>query len=136
MPLRLEIVTPDARVYEDTIDDVVLPTTTGEIGILPGHQPLLTILEPGELRATKGGQTQFLAVGRGFAEVDGDRVCVLAESAIKAEEISDEAIAAALRRAEEARAGVKQLSDEESAQFEALARFAAAQQLVKTRRRG
>jgi hypothetical protein len=62
MPLLLEIVTPDARVYSDTIDTVVVPTVEGEVGILPGHIPLLTQVEHGELRVTKGNATFFLAV--------------------------------------------------------------------------
>ena len=62
MALTLEIVTPEARVYADTIDTVVIPTTTGEIGILSGHIPLLTQIEHGELRVTKNGVTTLLAV--------------------------------------------------------------------------
>ena len=85
MPLTLEIVTPESRVYSDTIDSVVVPTVEGEIGILPGHIPLLTQVEDGELRVTKNGQTQWLAVGGGFAQVEGDRVSVLAEHAIDEE---------------------------------------------------
>src|SRR3954470_21714000 len=79
MPLTLEIVTPDARVYSDTIDTVVIPTVEGEVGILPGHIPLLAQVEHGELRVTKGAATTLLAVGGGFVEVEGDRVHVLAE---------------------------------------------------------
>jgi len=82
MPLTLEIVTPEAKVYSDTIDTVVIPTVEGEIGILPGHIPLLTQIESGELRVTKGQTTQLLAVSGGFAQIDGDRVRVLAENAI------------------------------------------------------
>ena len=67
MPLTLEIVTPESRVYSDTIDHVVIPTVEGEIGILPGHIPLLTQMADGELRVTKSGQTEFLALGGGFA---------------------------------------------------------------------
>ena len=85
MPLTLEIVTPEARVYSDTIETVVLPTTTGEVGILPGHIPLLNEIEHGELRVTKNGQTQWLAVSGGFAQVDGDKVSVLAQPAITEE---------------------------------------------------
>src|SRR3954462_15798818 len=100
MPLTLEIVTPEARVYSDTIDSVVIPTTEGEVGILPGHIPLLTQVEHGELRVTKGGQTHWLAVGGGFVEVEGDRVHVLAERAITEEKIDEKAVEEALRRAE------------------------------------
>src|SRR5688572_12905675 len=96
MPLTLEIVTPEARVYSDTIDSVVVPTVEGEIGILPGHIPLLTQVEHGELRVTKNGRTEWLAVGGGFAQVEGDRVSVLAEHAIGEEKIDESAVEAAL----------------------------------------
>lgn len=135
MPLVLEIVTPEARVYRETVDSVVLPTSEGEVGVLPGHLPLLCQLEAGELRVQRGTVSTALAVGRGFAEVDGDSVSVLAESAINADDIDDRAVEQALKRAQEALAGVKNLTPEESEQFEALARFAAAQQLVRSRRR-
>ena len=82
MSLTLEIVTPEARVYSDTIDTVVIPTVQGEIGILPGHIPLLTQIASGELRVTKDGKEQLLAVGGGFAQVEGDKIAVLAERAI------------------------------------------------------
>src|SRR5438874_10550127 len=98
MPLTLEIVTPEARVYLDTIDTVVIPTTEGEVGILPGHIPLLTQVEHGELRETKGAQTTWLAVSGGFAEVEGDRVHILAEHAITEEKIDENADEAAMQR--------------------------------------
>ena len=82
MALTLEIVTPEAKVYTDTIDSVVIPTVEGEIGILPGHIPLLTQVASGELRVAKGAETQFLAVSGGFAQIEGDSVRVLAENAI------------------------------------------------------
>ena len=72
MSLTLEIVTPEAKVYSDTIDSVVIPTVEGEIGILPGHIPLLTQVDDGELRVTKEGKTVLLVVSGGFAEIDGD----------------------------------------------------------------
>ena len=78
MALTLEIVTPEARVYSDTIDTVVIPTVDGEIGIFPGHIPLLTQVEHGELRVTKGSTVLFLAVGGGFAQISGDKISVLA----------------------------------------------------------
>src|SRR3954451_9894208 len=102
MPLTLEIVTPEARVYSDTIETVVIPTVEGEIGILPGHIPLLTQVESGELRVTKNGKTEYLAVGNGFVQVDGDKVSVLAESAIGEEKIDPDAAEKAMARAQEA----------------------------------
>ena len=61
MPLTLEIVTPEARVYSETVDSVVIPTVEGEVGILPGHVPLMTQVGAGELRATKGSKTELLS---------------------------------------------------------------------------
>ena len=102
MPLTLEIVTPSALVYSDTIDTVVVPTVSGEIGILPGHIPLLSQVSQGELRVTKGGQTTALAVAGGFAQISGDKVSVLAESAIEHDKIDENAVAeAAMKRAED-----------------------------------
>jgi len=92
MSLTLEIVTPEAKVYSDTIDSVVIPTVEGEIGVLPGHIPLLTQIEHGELRVTKGATSLLLAVSGGFAQIDGDRVRVLAEHAITEEKIDENAV--------------------------------------------
>src|SRR3984885_9254537 len=99
MPLTLQIVTPDAQVYSDTVDTVVIPTIDGEIGILPGHIPLLTQVQHGELRVTKNGRTEALAVGDGFAEISGDKISVLAESAITEEKIDVAAVEKAIARA-------------------------------------
>ena len=68
MSLTLEIVTPEARVYSDTVDNVVIPTVEGEIGVLPGHLPLLSQVADGELRVTKGGAVQALVIGDGFVQ--------------------------------------------------------------------
>jgi F-type H+-transporting ATPase subunit epsilon len=135
MSLTLEIVTPEARVYSDTIDAVVIPTVEGEVGILPGHIPLLTQVADGELRVTKNGVTLYLAVGGGFAEVEGDRVQVLAEHAITEEKIDENAVEAALKRAE---AQLREAADADPAEFEhlqGLVRFAGVQLAVKRRRR-
>ena len=136
MPLTLEIVTPEGRVYSDTVDTVVLPTTQGEIGILPGHIPLLTQLEEGELRVQKGTATESLACGRGFAEISADRISVLAEQAIDLAAIDESAVANACRRAEEALAQKQTLSAEEAERLEGVVRFAYAQLDLKRRRRG
>src|SRR6185436_249976 len=123
MPLTLEIVTPEARVYSDTIETVVIPTTSGEVGILPGHIPLLTEIEHGELRVTKNGQTQWLAVSGGFAQVDGDKVSVLAEHAITEEKIDEHAVEAALKRAEQQIAEAKHADPAEFEHLQQLIRF-------------
>ena len=135
MPLTLEIVTPEARVYSDTIDTVVIPTVNGEIGILPGHIALLTQIEHGELRVTKNGVTQWLAVSGGFAEVEGDRVHVLAENAINEEKIDEHAVEAALKRAEEQLAAAKDIDPQQYEHLQSLVRYSGVQLAVKRRRR-
>jgi len=136
MPLTLEIVTPEGRVYSDTVDTVVLPTMQGEIGILPGHLPLLTQIEDGELRVQKGNATESLACGRGFVEIAGDKISVLAEQAINVAAIDENAVENACRRAEEALAKKQDLSAEETERLESVVRFAYAQLDLKRRRRG
>ena len=135
MPLVLEIVTPSARVYSDTIDTVVVPTSTGEIGILPGHIPLLTQVEAGELRVTKAGRTQAIVVGAGFAQIEKDKVSVLTESAIEEEKIDESAAEDAMRRAEEALRNKGALEPGEVERLEGIVRFAVAQLGVKRGRR-
>jgi len=135
MPLKLEIVTPAARVYSDTIDTVVIPTLDGEIGILPGHIPLLTQVDDGELRVTKAGKTEALVVGAGFAQVLGDKVSVLAESAIEEVRIDENAVQDALKRAEEALKGKDGLEAAEIERLERIVRFSVAQLGVKRRGR-
>ena len=134
MPLTLEIVTPEARVYSDTIDTVVIPTVNGEVGILPGHIALLTQIEHGELRVTKNGVTQWLAVSGGFAEVEGDRVHVLAENAINEEKIDEHAVEAALQRAQEQLAAAKDIDPQQYEHLQSLIRYSGVQLAVKRRR--
>ena len=135
MPLTLEIVTPEAKVYSDTIDAVVVPTVEGEIGVLPGHIPLLTQVQDGELRVTKGGTTQWLAVGGGFAQIDGDRVRVLAEHAITEEKIDEHAVEAAMKKAEEALKAAKDMDPQQYEHLQSMVRYSGVQLAVKRRRR-
>ena len=99
--IRLDIVTPDRLVAHDAVTAVTIHGKNGYLGILPGHAPLLTELAPGELEYTSGGAQHVLAVNWGFAEVLGDRVIVLAQSAERAEEINVERAEKAKVRAEE-----------------------------------
>lgn len=135
MALTLEIVTPEAKVYSDTIDSVVVPTVEGEIGILPGHIPLLTQIEDGELRVTKGATTQWLAIGGGFAQIDGDTVRVLAEHAITEEKIDEGVVEAAMKRAEDELKAAKDMDPQQYEHLQSLVRYAGVQLAVKRRRR-
>lgn len=98
--LRLDIVTADRIVYSDLVDVVIAPGVSGEMSILPRHAPLLTMLQPGEIRVRKDGVEVDLVVGGGFLEVEPNRVIVLADAAERAEEIDAAKAQAALERAE------------------------------------
>jgi F-type H+-transporting ATPase subunit epsilon len=131
--LKLEIVTPEAKIYSEDVDMVTLPGTEGEMGIFPMHIPLMTQVAAGEICARRNGQDHFLAVGDGFAEITGDRVAILTDMAIKADDI-DEAKAEEARKRAEARLSEK-LSDEESATVQAALLNSLAQLKVKRRNR-
>lgn len=105
MPLHIEVITPERKVYEDDVDMVIAPGSEGYLGILPHHAPLLTGLGPGEFRVKKGGNEEVLAVFGGFMDVRGDRVIVLTESAERPEEIDLQAAQEARERAQQALAG-------------------------------
>jgi F-type H+-transporting ATPase subunit epsilon len=135
MALTLEIVTPEARVYSDSIDSVVIPTVDGEIGVLPGHIPLLTQVDHGELRVTKGSTTLLLAVSGGFAQISGDKVSVLAESAIQEEKIDEHAAENAMKRAEEELRNKETLPPAEIERLEGIVRFSVAQLALLRRRK-
>jgi F-type H+-transporting ATPase subunit epsilon len=99
--LKLDIVTAERVVYSADVDIVIAPGVEGQLGILPHHAPLMTILQAGELVVRKGGQEDSLAISGGFLEVRPDRVIVLADSAERAEEIDIARAEAARKRAEE-----------------------------------
>jgi F-type H+-transporting ATPase subunit epsilon len=99
--LTLEIVTPDRSVVAEKVDEVEIPGAEGYFGVLPGHTPLLAMLQVGELWYRKGGETVYLSIAFGFAEVLPDRVTILAQLAERADEIDVARAEAAKRRAEE-----------------------------------
>ena len=131
--LKLEIVTPEAKIYSEDVDMVTLPGVEGEMGIYPMHIALMTQVTSGEIVARKGGQDYYLAVGEGFVEITGDRVAVLTDMAIKADDIDEQKAEEARKRAE-ARLSEK-LSDEESATVQAALLNSLTQLNVKRRRR-
>lgn len=131
--LKLEIVTPEAKIYSEDVDMVTLPGVEGEMGIYPMHLPLMTQISAGEIFARKNGQDHFLAVGEGFVQITGERVAILTDMAIKADDI-DEARAEEARRRAEARLNEK-LSDEETATVQAALLHSLTQLNVKRRHR-
>ncbi len=134
MPLTLEIVTAERLVYsDDNVDMVVAPSVDGEVGILPHHAPLLTLLQIGELRVRKGADEQSIVIAGGFLEVLNNRVTVLADVAERAEEIDAAAAEDARRRAQDALATRGATSD--LANAEAAMRLASLRLRVGQRRR-
>jgi len=131
--LKLQIVTPQATVFSEDVEMVTLPGVEGEMGILPQHVRLMTQLVPGEMIVRKSGQDRFLAVGEGLIEVTGDRVSIVTDMAVAAENI-DEAKAEEARQRAAARLREK-LSTEEVASVNAALVRSLAQLRVKRRHR-
>src|SRR5690349_8828663 len=111
--LKLEIVTPEGVSYSEDVELVTLPGSEGEMGIYPNHVPLMTQVVAGEVAARRNGRDEWLAVGDGFVEITGNRVAILTDMAIKAENI-DEAKAEEAKRRAESRLAEK-IDDEEAA---------------------
>jgi len=100
MPVQCDIVTQEKSVFSGEVDYVSLPGTEGRMGILPNHSPLLTTLAHGEVMVKQNDEQIFYAVGGGFAEIQPDKIIVLADSAEASEEINIERAQKARERAE------------------------------------
>ena len=100
-PMQLEIITAEREVYSDEVDVLVAPGIEGELGILPHHAALMTALQPGELRLRKDGEEIYMAVSGGFMEVMDNKVTILADAAERSDEIDEQRVQEAVRRAEE-----------------------------------
>jgi len=129
--LKLEIVTPESKVFSGDVDMVTLSGVDGDMGIYPEHMPLMTQLAAGEVVVRQNTSEISLAVGDGFVQVTKDRVAILTDMAIKSDDI-DEAKAEEAMKQAEARLAQK-LSDEESATVQAALVHAMAQLKVKRR---
>jgi F-type H+-transporting ATPase subunit epsilon len=102
MPIHCEIISQDRVVYQGDADIVVLPGAAGEMGILPNHAPVLTVLQFGVVRVRSGKEEQFFTVAGGVAEVLPDQVTVLADAAENVAEINEQRAEAARQKAEQA----------------------------------
>lgn len=135
--IPLSIVTPERPTWEGEVDALVVPAQEGQLGILPGHAPLLAQLRPGTVVIRQGAEPRFLAVSGGFVEVFAGRVSLFAETAEMAEEIDAER---ARQAAEKARAALKHGSEEKfdmaavAALERALARLRASEAIAARRR--
>lgn len=111
--IKLDIVTPEKKVFSGEVADVYLPTETGEIGVLQTHTALVTPLAPGEMRYEKDGQTHTLAIGSGFAEVDQESISVLTDMAVTSDEVDEAKAEEEKAKAEAALEGLDLNKDEE-----------------------
>lgn len=97
--LTIELITPEKLSLSEPADFVVLPAFEGEMGVLPGHEPFMVQLMPGEVRVQEGDDTRYYAISGGFAEVTGEKVEIFAETAENAQEIDEERAKQARERA-------------------------------------
>ena len=100
--LKLEIVTPEEKIYSEDVEMVTLPGSEGELGVYPNHVPVLTALKPGELRIVKGGKQSAMAIGEGFVEIKADGISILTDMALQSEKIDIEAAEKAVASAQAA----------------------------------
>jgi F-type H+-transporting ATPase subunit epsilon len=135
--LTLEIITPDEKVLSTEADQVVLPTESGETGILSGHVPLVTKIKAGSLKVIKGAEVDYIAVDHGFAKVLGNTVSVFTEAAIDVAEIDLSEVESAQARAEQALkdAEAEGIDHEQLERLEKNVQYLIAQKLAKGRRR-
>jgi F-type H+-transporting ATPase subunit epsilon len=131
--IKLDIVTPEQSVFSDEVDMLIAPGSEGEMGILPHHAPLMTILGYGELVIRKDGSEEYMAIGGGFLEVRPDRIIVLADVAERAEDIDISRAEAAKERAQKRMA--EQPSGMDAARAEAALKRSLVRLKVATRRR-
>ena len=133
MSFQLDIVTPEKTIFSDTVEDVYLPGSEGEMGVLDMHAALVSPLSPGELRYKKDGKIEELAVGEGFVEVSDDKVSVLIDLAIGEDAIDEAQVEEAMKRAQEALAGENVDHDDMAALQAAIAKSEAMLKLKRKR---
>jgi F-type H+-transporting ATPase subunit epsilon len=134
MGIRIDIVTAERLVFSEDADIIIVPGVEGEMGILPHHAPIMTMIKPGEVLVRKGTEEYSLAVSGGFLEVKPDHITVLADAAERADEIDIARAEAAKKRAEERLTG-KTATEIDGANAEAALRRALARLKVAEKRR-
>ncbi len=140
MPTHLQIIALDKIAYEDDVDIAVIPGAEGQLGVLPRHAHIVTLLQPGEILTRKAGEEIILAISGGFAQIGPDRITILSDFAESAEEIDIERAENARRRAEERIADRRatpelDIARAEAALLRSLARIRVAERVAARRRR-
>ncbi|MBI2601230.1 ATP synthase F1 subunit epsilon [Candidatus Daviesbacteria bacterium] len=131
--LQLKIVTPEKEVFSDLVNQVSLPSSEGELGILPHHAALMAKLVPGELKIKRGDKTDVLAVGGGFLQMADNTLTIMTDLAVEEKDIDEEVVEEAKKRAEQALE--QTLSAEEYAETLAILEKSLAQLKIKRRHR-
>lgn len=134
MTLQLEIISPEKTILSDQVDEVVVPTTTGQITVLPGHMPLISLLSEGELLVNKNGKETSIVVSGGYIEVGKNNVSILTNYAIRSEEIELAEAQAAKEKAEKIMQ--EKVSQEDFAQAQAAFGRAILELKIAEKRRG
>ena len=133
--LKLEIVTPEAKIYSEEVSMVTLPGSEGELGIYPNHVPLMTQVHAGEIIVSRNGSEEVLAVGEGFIEVTGDLVAILTDNAANSADIDEAAAEEAKAKAEKRLSEGGEILEEEALALSQAILYSEAQIKVKRRRR-
>lgn len=134
MPMELQIITAEREVFAGPVDALAAPGIAGQLGILPNHAPLMTVLQPGELMVRADGDESYLALSGGYLEVLGNRVTILADAAEDVDEIDEARAQEALERAQQRVASRE--SDADLQRAVASLRRAQVRVSVSRRRRG
>lgn len=131
--LKLEIVTPESKIYSEDVEMVTLPGSEGELGVYPNHVPLMTQVHAGEIVVNRGGSEEILAVGEGFIEITSNHVAILTDNASNSTDI-DETAAEEARAKAEKRLKEGDISEEEAKVLNQAVLYSAAQIRAKRRR--
>ena len=134
--LKLEIVTPESKIYSEDVEMVTLPGSEGEAGIYPNHVPLMTQVQAGEILVNRGGTEEVVAIGEGFAEITGEHVAILTDNAANSADIDEAAAEEARAKAEQRLAEGGDISEEEAQILNQAILYSEAQIKAKRRKRG
>jgi len=134
--IKLEIVTPESKIYSEDVEMVTLPGSEGEAGIYPNHVPLMTQVQAGEIIVSRDGNEEIVAIGEGFAEVTGEHVAILTDNAANSGDIDEAAAEQAKTKAEQRLQEGGDISEDEARALNQAIRYSQAQIKAKRRKRG
>ena len=134
--LKLELVTPESKIYSEDVEMVTLPGSEGEAGIYPNHVPLMTQVQAGEIVVSRDGNEEIVAIGEGFAEVTGEHVAILTDNAANSGDIDEAAAEQAKAKAEQRLQEGGDISEDEARALNQAVLYSQAQIKAKRRKRG